>query len=67
MTSLPLISHRMFVAAIQDDTGARPARSTPKTPEVPADDGRGAADNHPDAAAVPETAFPSEPVPVLGT
>ena len=68
MTSLPLISHRMFVAAaIQDETGARPARPPSKTLDAPPSEPRVAAAGVPDSPAVAETASHAEPVTALGS
>ena len=67
MTSLPLISHRMFVAAIQDENGARPSRPTSKVLDAPPSDPRVVAAGAHDSPAVPEVASNAEPVTVLGS
>jgi len=57
----------MFVAAIQDENGARPSRAPSKPHDLPAPDPQAAVAGASDLPAAPETAFPAEPVPVLGS
>ena len=67
MTSLPLISHRMFVAAIQEDGGSHPAPAPARVL-----DASGAESQDVSAALAAEhrtsdVMMPEQPVPAMET
>ena len=67
MTSLPLISHRMFVAAIQEPNESRPAPASAEVLDVPSPRTPGNPEVEPAPAAVSDAVFPEAALRAMGS